>query len=284
MTSLRWYEADTLGALAPVASADDRKLRDPDGTWWTFTDDGAWYALRAGAWEPAAPPARAEGPATLSPPRAAAEPAEPSAEQKDADVLAFIARSVARIRDAYERSRLTSDAAEGLLEGLFVLDDTGRVWTTGVISGIWYSFHGGRWIASQTQPDPARLVDADRMSAAGLDEAIVAFLSAATQIPEQLIPAWEPPTGAPSVTPPPPPPPPPPPSPSPPAAAWTPTHRAPSLGMQTWERPDATLAPGPSLSAGLPVQMTEERGAWAHIVCSNGWSAWVDARLLEKTP
>lgn len=276
MTALRWYDADTLGALAPTASAEGRKLRDPSGGWWTFTDDGTWYALRAGTWERAAPPARAEGPAALSPLRAPREPVEPSAEQKDADVLAFIARSVARVRDAYEHARLTSDAAEGLLEGLFVLDDTGRVWTTGVISGIWYSFHGGRWIASQSPPELARLVDAARVSAAGLDEAIVAFLSAATQIPEQLVGAWEPPAGSPSVTPPPPPPPP-----SPPAA-WTPTHRAPAAGMQTWERPDASLAPGPSLSAGLPVQVTEERGAWAHIVCSNGWSAWVDGRLLQK--
>ncbi len=34
----------------------------------------------------------------------------------------------------------------------------------------------------------------------------------------------------------------------------------------------------------LPVQVVERRGDWALALCSNGWSAWVDGRLLLSVP
>jgi hypothetical protein len=62
--------------------------------------------------------------------------------------------------------------------------------------------------------------------------------------------------------------------------AFTPTHRIGPDGLATWPSPDAAAPPGPPVAGGLEVQVSEARGDWAEIVCSNGWSAWVDHRRL----
>jgi hypothetical protein len=62
---------------------------------------------------------------------------------------------------------------------------------------------------------------------------------------------------------------------------WAPSHRVPTGGMSAWERPDPQLAPVAELDEGLEVQLLEETTGWGHILCSNGWQAWVDARYLE---
>ncbi|MEN3272901.1 MAG: hypothetical protein V7636_1662 [Actinomycetota bacterium] len=89
----------------------------------------------------------------------------------------------------------------------------------------------------------------------------------------------------------PPPPPAPAPAPAAPVAAparaaanpWTPTHVVPAGGLAAWEQPDPTLAPAATLDPGLDVEVIEHNvSGWAHIVCSNGWSAWVDAARLEE--
>ena len=54
--------------------------------------------------------------------------------------------------------------------------------------------------------------------------------------------------------------------------------------MQAWAAPDPNGAVVATLGGHLPVQVTEMRGAWAHIVCSNGWTGWVDGRLLVAGP
>lgn len=64
------------------------------------------------------------------------------------------------------------------------------------------------------------------------------------------------------------------------AAVWAPTHAVPPGGMPAWAAPDGTQAIAATLDAGLPVQVVEETTGWAHVVCSNGWEAWVDASLL----
>jgi hypothetical protein len=61
---------------------------------------------------------------------------------------------------------------------------------------------------------------------------------------------------------------------------WTPTHKVPAQGMQAWAAPDPSGAVVANLGGNLPVQVTETRGAWANVLCSNGWAGWVDARLL----
>ncbi|MGW4379209.1 hypothetical protein [Kitasatospora sp. NPDC004531] len=64
---------------------------------------------------------------------------------------------------------------------------------------------------------------------------------------------------------------------------FRPTHVVPGDGMPTWTGPDPAAA-GVSLDPLLPVVLAEARGNWARIVCSNGWSAWVDGRLLVALP
>lgn len=62
--------------------------------------------------------------------------------------------------------------------------------------------------------------------------------------------------------------------------AYAPTHDAPQSGLPAYAAPDPTQAPVAQLDPGLDVQLVERRADWAHVVCSNGWEAWVDARRL----
>jgi hypothetical protein len=64
------------------------------------------------------------------------------------------------------------------------------------------------------------------------------------------------------------------------AAAFAPTHTVPPQGMQAWAAPDPNGAIVATLGGGLPIQITEVRGAWAHVLCSNGWTGWVDGRII----
>ncbi|MBT2428241.1 hypothetical protein J7F02_22015 [Streptomyces sp. ISL-112] len=68
-----------------------------------------------------------------------------------------------------------------------------------------------------------------------------------------------------------------------PTPQFRPTHVVPPDGLPAWEAPDAARPTDP-LDALLPVQMAERRGDWAYVVCSNGWAAWVDGRLLVSVP
>ncbi|GAA3803891.1 hypothetical protein ACFS5L_41115 [Streptomyces phyllanthi] len=64
---------------------------------------------------------------------------------------------------------------------------------------------------------------------------------------------------------------------------FRPTHVVPRDGLPAWESPDPSR-PTASLDALLPVQLVERRGDWGQVVCANGWSAWVDGRLLVAVP
>jgi hypothetical protein len=64
---------------------------------------------------------------------------------------------------------------------------------------------------------------------------------------------------------------------------FRPTHVVPGDGMPAWQAPDPGRPTVP-LDALLPVQLLERRGDWGHVLCSNGWSAWVDGRLLIAVP
>jgi hypothetical protein len=70
------------------------------------------------------------------------------------------------------------------------------------------------------------------------------------------------------------------PQPHPAASAFAPTHTVPPQGMQAWAAPDPNGAVVATLGGGLPIQITEVRGAWAHVLCSNGWTGWVDGRII----
>jgi hypothetical protein len=65
---------------------------------------------------------------------------------------------------------------------------------------------------------------------------------------------------------------------------WRPTHVVPPQGLPTWEVPDASRASDNSLAGGLEVQVLTENEGWANVLCSNAWSAWVDAAKLTPIP
>jgi len=60
---------------------------------------------------------------------------------------------------------------------------------------------------------------------------------------------------------------------------WSPTHVAPAGGIDARSQPDPTLTPI-RLAAGVELRLAESSGDWARVEASNGWSGWVDARLL----
>ncbi|CAL9363357.1 hypothetical protein SUDANB176_00720 [Streptomyces sp. enrichment culture] len=67
------------------------------------------------------------------------------------------------------------------------------------------------------------------------------------------------------------------------APGFRPTHIVPQHGLPAWEEPDPAR-PTVGLDPLLPVRLLERRGDWGRVQCSNGWSAWVDGRLLVAVP
>jgi hypothetical protein len=61
---------------------------------------------------------------------------------------------------------------------------------------------------------------------------------------------------------------------------WAPTHIVPAEGMPAWVEPDPAQAPVVNLAARVELRIDEQRGAWARVTGSNGWTGWVDARRL----
>ncbi|MER5411580.1 hypothetical protein [Streptomyces virginiae] len=66
-------------------------------------------------------------------------------------------------------------------------------------------------------------------------------------------------------------------------ADFRPTHVVPQEGLSAWESPDVSRPTVP-LDPFLPVQLLSRRGEWGEVLCANGWSAWVDGRLLVAVP
>ncbi|GHB01770.1 hypothetical protein [Streptomyces chryseus] len=64
---------------------------------------------------------------------------------------------------------------------------------------------------------------------------------------------------------------------------FRPTHVVPQDGLPAWEEPDVSLPTEP-LDPLLPVRLIDRRGDWGQVLCANGWSAWVDGRLLVSVP
>ena len=57
----------------------------------------------------------------------------------------------------------------------------------------------------------------------------------------------------------------------------------PAAGIATFETPSPNQPPGARLEGGLEVTVAaQHRDGWAQVVCSNGWKAWVDGRLLDQ--
>ncbi|MFI2010255.1 hypothetical protein ACH432_33805, partial [Streptomyces jumonjinensis] len=64
---------------------------------------------------------------------------------------------------------------------------------------------------------------------------------------------------------------------------FRPTHIVPNDGLPAWQEPDVSRPTEP-LDPLLPVRLLDRRGEWSRILCANGWSAWVDGRLLVPVP
>jgi hypothetical protein len=57
---------------------------------------------------------------------------------------------------------------------------------------------------------------------------------------------------------------------------------APAGGLQAWDTPDPAEQPVAVIAAGLEVEIIEQRDdGWTKVLCTNGWSAWVDGRRLD---
>jgi hypothetical protein len=65
-----------------------------------------------------------------------------------------------------------------------------------------------------------------------------------------------------------------------PTSDWRPTHRVGTAGLDAWETQDGG-PPVARLDSGLEVLVEQTAGDWAHVVCENGWSGWVDRNGLE---
>src|SRR5688572_6438349 len=65
-----------------------------------------------------------------------------------------------------------------------------------------------------------------------------------------------------------------------PAGAFSPTHESPAGGIQAWDAPDSARPAATTIEAGVLFSVAERQGDWARVVCSNGWSAWVDGRRV----
>jgi len=52
-------------------------------------------------------------------------------------------------------------------------------------------------------------------------------------------------------------------------------------GLPARAQPAPTSRLVGQLPPGLPVQVVERLGAWAHVLTSTGWSGWVDGRALQ---
>jgi SH3-like domain-containing protein/DNA-binding transcriptional ArsR family regulator len=63
---------------------------------------------------------------------------------------------------------------------------------------------------------------------------------------------------------------------------WRPTHLVPAGGMDAWATPDRAAVPVAHIDPRVELQLLERTGEWARIRCSDGWSAWVDGRVIEK--
>ena len=66
----------------------------------------------------------------------------------------------------------------------------------------------------------------------------------------------------------------------PPPPVWTPGYQVPAGGMAAWSKPDPALEPVARLAERVRFRLEETRGAWARVTGINGWTGWVDSRLL----
>lgn len=260
--NLRWCGAAGAADAATRLGVADPIYRAADATWWTVSA-GAWKVWRGGAWHPAEPHDRVEGPAVAMP--ATERPQAPETPAADhGDLAPSISAAVEHVGAAYQAGWLTSDAAEAALNHLFLVDVDGGVWTVGVASARWYRYGDGAWQSQESAPDATKLLSAaqvgDDTLPAPVRDRLAAYLSADAPLPEPVTQPWSPPATTP--------------------AEWRPTHRVPTQGIAAYEAPGAAPQAIGSLAGGLYVEVLDRSGAWARVAVHGGTVCWVDGRLL----
>src|SRR5207248_10233829 len=67
-----------------------------------------------------------------------------------------------------------------------------------------------------------------------------------------------------------------------PVGPWEPSHLVSGRGLPAWDTPDPSKPATATLPPWIEVQVLDQSGAWAHVLCANGWQGWVDFRQLIK--
>ena len=67
-----------------------------------------------------------------------------------------------------------------------------------------------------------------------------------------------------------------------PVGPWKPTHLVSGRGVPAWEQPDPTRPAAATLPPWCEVQVLDQVGTWANVLCKNGWQGWCDAGQLVK--
>jgi len=65
-------------------------------------------------------------------------------------------------------------------------------------------------------------------------------------------------------------------------AGWAPSHLVPVGGIGAWFAPDPAHQPTAVLPEGTELVVLAWTGDWARVGAQNGWSGWVDGRLLAR--
>src|SRR5205814_729017 len=130
LMNLRWCGAAGAADAAARLGIEHPRFRDATGTWWTVAG-GRWEEWRSGAWHADQPPERVEGPADELPAPAESHGHPSNDEPARQEPAGAIQSAVRRIAGSYREGRLTSDAAESLLNRLYVIDTGGGLWTVG---------------------------------------------------------------------------------------------------------------------------------------------------------
>jgi RsiW-degrading membrane proteinase PrsW (M82 family) len=66
------------------------------------------------------------------------------------------------------------------------------------------------------------------------------------------------------------------------SSGWAPTHAVPAGGIAAWEVPDPARPPIAMLPERVELIVLAQAGAWAQVRGANGWTGWVDGRLLVQ--
>jgi predicted nucleic acid-binding Zn ribbon protein len=224
------YQLGAIDAHALGNRASRLVLRDQLGAYWAYhAQQRRWLRSEGEGWlEAGQAPERLEGPADLPvdlPPARDDEPVSPpSRSEERLSAAQLLERINHRILESYLSGELTSLDAEEVMAEHLLVDQQGRLWTSGAHSGRWYAFSDGAWKLAGPPPSDPELVElvqpgenclhcgqrledqavcpscgefaAPRLGLQGgqaLENLSVYFRAAAGSLPEGISDPWEPP-------------------------------------------------------------------------------------------